>query len=102
MKTKEQLRDLLRSIDHKGYPQYKSLRGEYRFSDYILSIDHVRYCLLHRMKADELKQLMDSAPEDGTGRVRTVRTSPFRNEKYEREHFSGKVPEKYFRERFYG
>ena len=59
----------------------------------ILSIDHVRYCLLHRMKADELKQLMDSAPEDGTGRVRTVRTSPFRNEKYEREHFSGKVPE---------
>ena len=42
MKTKEQLRDLLRSIDHKGYPQYKSLRGEYRFSDYILSIDHVQ------------------------------------------------------------
>ena len=42
MKTKEQLKDMLRSIDHKGYPQYKSLRGEYRFADYILSIDHVQ------------------------------------------------------------
>ena len=42
MKTKEQLRDMLKSIDHKAYPQYKSLRGEYRFPFYTLGIDHVQ------------------------------------------------------------
>ena len=42
MQTDRQLRDLLKSIDHKSYPAYKSLRGSYRFPGYVLSIDHVQ------------------------------------------------------------
>ncbi|WP_333645863.1 ABC-ATPase domain-containing protein [Lacrimispora sp.] len=42
MKTAEDLRQFLRSIDRKGYPAYKGAKGEYRFPDYILSIDHVQ------------------------------------------------------------
>lgn len=33
---------MLHQIDHRSYPQYKSLRGEYRFPQYTLSIDHVQ------------------------------------------------------------
>lgn len=40
--TSEELRKLLLSIDHRGYPAYKDLTGQYRFTDYILSIDHVQ------------------------------------------------------------
>lgn len=42
MKTAEELRNKLRSIDHRGYPAYKELRGEYDFKEYVLSIDHVQ------------------------------------------------------------
>lgn len=42
MKSSEDLRQLLRSIDRKGYPAYKEAKGQYRFSDYVLSIDHVQ------------------------------------------------------------
>lgn len=42
MKTSEDLRQFLRSIDHKGYPAYKGAKGQYRFTDYVLSIDHVQ------------------------------------------------------------
>lgn len=42
MQTDRQLRDLLKSIDHKSYPAYKSLRGSYHFPGYVLSIDHVQ------------------------------------------------------------
>jgi predicted ABC-class ATPase len=42
MKTSMELRTMLRSIDHKGYPAYKSLAGYYQFEKYILSIDHVQ------------------------------------------------------------
>lgn len=42
MKTAEELRGKLRSIDHRGYPAYKELKGQYDFNDYILSIDHVQ------------------------------------------------------------
>lgn len=42
MKTSDELRTLLRSIDHKGYPAYKSLAGEWEFPSYRLSIDHVQ------------------------------------------------------------
>lgn len=42
MKTAEELRTLLHSIDHKGYPAYKSLAGEWRFLKYLLVIDHVQ------------------------------------------------------------
>ena len=42
MKSSEELRNRLRSIDHRGYPAYKDLKGEYDFGDYVLSIDHVQ------------------------------------------------------------
>lgn len=42
MKTSQDLNQLLRSIDHKGYPAYKSTKGAYSFGDYTLSIDHVQ------------------------------------------------------------
>lgn len=42
MKTSEDLRQFLHSVDRKGYPAYKGARGQYRFSDYVLSIDHVQ------------------------------------------------------------
>ncbi len=42
MKTSSELQAKLRSIDHRGYPAYKDLRGEYEFGGYVLSIDHVQ------------------------------------------------------------
>ncbi len=42
MKSSNELRTLLRSIDHKGYPAYKSLAGSYQFGSYGLFIDHVQ------------------------------------------------------------
>lgn len=42
MNTATELRNKLRSIDHKGYPAYKDLKGQYQFGDYVLSIDHVQ------------------------------------------------------------
>ncbi len=42
MKTSEDLRTKLRSIDHRGYPAYKDLKGQYDFGEYVLSIDHVQ------------------------------------------------------------
>lgn len=42
MKSSEDLRQLLVSIDHKGYPAYKSTQGAYDFGSYVLSIDHVQ------------------------------------------------------------
>ncbi|MCI9547309.1 MAG: ABC-ATPase domain-containing protein [Lachnospiraceae bacterium] len=42
MKNANDLRQLLRQIDHKSYPAYKDTRGSYRFPGYILNIDHVQ------------------------------------------------------------
>ena len=42
MKTKDDLRKLLLSIDHRGYPAYKDTRGKWSYGNYILSIDHVQ------------------------------------------------------------
>lgn len=42
MKTADDLRQLLYSIDRKGYPAYKSTKGSYRFGKYVLVIDHVQ------------------------------------------------------------
>lgn len=36
------LREILRRIDHKGYPAYKETKGKYDFTNYVLSIDHVQ------------------------------------------------------------
>lgn len=42
MKSSEDLRSRLRSIDHRSYPAYKDLKGQYDFGNYTLSIDHVQ------------------------------------------------------------
>lgn len=42
MKSSEDLRQLLVSIDHKSYPAYKSTQGAYDFGQYVLNIDHVQ------------------------------------------------------------
>lgn len=42
MKSSNELRTMLRAIDHKSYPAYRSLAGEYRFGTYVLVIDHVQ------------------------------------------------------------
>lgn len=42
MQIMKQLQSQIRSIDHKGYPAYKSLKGNYRFPSYELWIDHVQ------------------------------------------------------------
>lgn len=42
MKSSEDLRSRLRSIDHRSYPAYKDLKGLYDFGNYTLSIDHVQ------------------------------------------------------------
>ena len=42
MQTSTDLKNLLKRIDHKGYPAYKDTKGMYQFSGYVLSIDHVQ------------------------------------------------------------
>lgn len=42
MKQAAELRELLKKIDHKGYPAYKETRGQYQFPGYVLNIDHVQ------------------------------------------------------------
>jgi len=38
----EQLKQLLRQIDGKGYKAYKDLKGQYQFPEFTLTIDHVQ------------------------------------------------------------
>ena len=47
MQSAIQLQELLRSINRKSYPAYKSLKGVYQFQKYILAIDHVQGDPLH-------------------------------------------------------
>ena len=42
MQPSNDLRSLLKRIDHRGYPAYKDTRGTYQFPGYVLSIDHVQ------------------------------------------------------------
>ena len=42
MKSSNELKRLLESIDRKSYPAYKSAQGIYDFGDYQLCIDHVQ------------------------------------------------------------
>ncbi len=42
MKSERDLAQLLRSIDHRGYPAYKQTKGAWAFSSYVLFIDHVQ------------------------------------------------------------
>ena len=53
MNHSQDLKRLLESIDHKGYPAYKAVQGSYDFKDYILTVDHVQGdpCLLYTSDA---------------------------------------------------
>ena len=42
MKSEKDLRNLLETIDHRGYPAYKETAGVWRFGRYVLGIDHVQ------------------------------------------------------------
>lgn len=42
MRSAKDLRQLLETIDHKGYPAYKETSGAWRFENYVLCIDHVQ------------------------------------------------------------
>lgn len=42
MKKASELKRKIQSLDHRGYPGYKELRGEYDFGSFILNIDHVQ------------------------------------------------------------
>ena len=42
MQTSTDLKNLLKRLDHKGYPAYKDTKGMYQFPGYVLSIDHVQ------------------------------------------------------------
>ena len=42
MQSSESLKERLREINKKGYPSYKSLKGNYQFPNFILNIDHVQ------------------------------------------------------------
>lgn len=42
MKTRKDLIQKIRQIDRKSYGSYKELKGEYKFDNYILCIDHVQ------------------------------------------------------------
>ena len=42
MKSANELKQLLYEIDRKGYPAYKGTKGSYRFSNYVLCIEHVQ------------------------------------------------------------
>ena len=59
----------------------------------ILSIDHVRFCLLHHMSGRELNALIEKAPKDGSENVEMVSMVPYRNERYHAREFEGDVPE---------
>lgn len=42
MKSMEELERRLKAMDHKSYPAYKDLKGQYDFKSYLLSVDHVQ------------------------------------------------------------
>lgn len=58
MKTSEDLRQQLHSINKKSYPAYKGLKGMYGFGDYILSIDHVQGIPLHLLRISVFASLI--------------------------------------------
>ena len=59
----------------------------------ILSIDHVRFCVLHHLRSQELQRLVARADPAGGETVEMMNVAPFRNEDYHKEEFEGSVPE---------
>ena len=48
----------------------------------ILSIDHVRFCVLHHLRQNELNRLIARATPDGEESVEMMSVAPFRNDNY--------------------
>lgn len=42
MRLESDLKNILRRIDHKAYPAYKEIKGEYQFDNYIFNIEHIQ------------------------------------------------------------
>ena len=42
LRNHQDLQRLLLSIDGRGYPAYREMKGEYDFGEYTLSVDHVQ------------------------------------------------------------
>ena len=42
MKNEQELRNAILAMDHRSYPAYKDLAGQYQFTQFVLSIDHVQ------------------------------------------------------------
>ncbi len=59
----------------------------------LLSIDHVRFCVLHHLKRPEMERLIQAAPPDGTAYTESKNVFPFQNEDYRSDRFEGDVPE---------
>ncbi len=92
---------IVRNIDHEGLEELADrisadnevcmllVDGE---GNRLLSIDHVRFCVLHRMTPRELEKQIAKTPEDGTELVEMVSVVPFRNDRYHEDEFEGAVP----------
>lgn len=59
----------------------------------VISADHVRYCLLHRMSGEELARMADQAARKTDAAVELRPVTPFSNENYSRDNFRGAVPD---------
>ena len=65
MKTAKDLQTTLRRIDGRGYKAYKDIQGSYRFSSWVLHIDHVQgdpFASPSRMRI-QISQTVSQIPE---------------------------------------
>lgn len=65
MKTEKDLKSILRRIDGRGYKAYKDIQGSYRFSQFLLHIDHVQgdpFASPSRMRI-QISQTVSQFPE---------------------------------------
>jgi len=75
MKTSEDFRKELRRIDGKGYKAYKDIKGEYRFPQYQLFIDHVQgdpFASPSRVRVRIERKLSGFTPDTSSNPSRTV------------------------------
>lgn len=59
----------------------------------IFSSDDIRFCLIHRMSARDLKWWCDIIPEDGTTLLKRFNVQPYHIDRYNNRQFRGRVPE---------
>jgi len=80
MKSEQDLADILRRIDGKGYKAYKTLSGRYRFPGYTLLVDHVQgdpFAAPSRVRV-RVGRREAGIPEDAVlSKIRTVATCDF-------------------------